>query len=269
MPTTLLLLASVLVAHASSETATANPIRKVVTLMQNMQKEIEIEGEKEKELFDKFMCFCGGSSSDLEQSASNSRNKIDELASKVESEKSEKTQVEQDLIQHKKDRQGAKSDIADAAAIREKEHAEFQEMSADSKTNIKAMSGAIPALEAGMGAAALMQMPHIDRIHRLVETFPDVPAVDRRNVIAFLDQTGDYVPQGGQVVGILKQMKDQMESELETATADEDGAAATFEELKSSKKEEIKLASQAIETKTVRSGELAVAVVQTDRKSVV
>jgi len=35
-----------------------NPIRKVVTLLQNMQIKVTAEGEKEKELFDKFMCYC-------------------------------------------------------------------------------------------------------------------------------------------------------------------------------------------------------------------
>ena len=39
----------------------ANPIRKVVTLLQDMQKEIEAEGEKEKGLYDKFMCYCTAS----------------------------------------------------------------------------------------------------------------------------------------------------------------------------------------------------------------
>ena len=33
----------------------ANPIRKIVTLLQDMQKEITAEGEKEKKLYDKFM----------------------------------------------------------------------------------------------------------------------------------------------------------------------------------------------------------------------
>ena len=36
----------------------ANPIRKVVTLLQDMQKELEAEGEKEEELYNKFMCYC-------------------------------------------------------------------------------------------------------------------------------------------------------------------------------------------------------------------
>ena len=35
-----------------------NPIRRIVTLLQEMQKEIETEGEKEEEAFEKFMCYC-------------------------------------------------------------------------------------------------------------------------------------------------------------------------------------------------------------------
>jgi cytochrome c5 len=44
--------------HAAEQTATVNPIRKVVNMLQAMQKKVEAEGEKEKELFDKFMCYC-------------------------------------------------------------------------------------------------------------------------------------------------------------------------------------------------------------------
>jgi hypothetical protein len=36
--------------------ARANPVRKVVNLLQKMQRKVEKEAEEEKELFDKFMC---------------------------------------------------------------------------------------------------------------------------------------------------------------------------------------------------------------------
>ena len=41
---------------ASSEAVQANPIRKVVTMLQNMQKKVTAEGEKETALFEKYMC---------------------------------------------------------------------------------------------------------------------------------------------------------------------------------------------------------------------
>merc|ERR1719171_1847163 len=79
----------------------ANPIRKVVTLLQDMQKEIEAEGEKEKGLYDKFMCYCDGNTDGMSESAEEAAQRITELKSKLEAEKSEKAQLDQELMQHK------------------------------------------------------------------------------------------------------------------------------------------------------------------------
>merc|ERR1719160_1385873 len=131
----------------------ANPIRKIVTLLQNMQKEVEATGVKEKELFDKFMCFCSGSNGDLTKKAADASAAIEQLTAKLKSEEAEKVQVGQDLINHKKDREGATSDIEEATMLREKEAAAYAAEKADSETNIAAMAKAIPALEKGMGGA--------------------------------------------------------------------------------------------------------------------
>merc|ERR1712224_662021 len=129
----------------------------------------------------------------------------------------EKVQVGQDLIQHGKDREGAEGDIKEATMLREKEAAAYAAEKADSETNIAAMAKAIPALETGMGGAALLQMPDGDRLKKIVESYPNVDSNDRRSAMAFLEQSGDYAPQSGQIVGILKGMKDDMEAELKEA----------------------------------------------------
>jgi hypothetical protein len=61
-------LSSVLLAGTTAVHA-INPIRKVVTRMQEMQKEVDAEGEAEKELFDKFMCYCKGNNESLQKQA--------------------------------------------------------------------------------------------------------------------------------------------------------------------------------------------------------
>merc|ERR1719440_1622827 len=58
-------------------------------------------------------------------------------------------------------------------------------------------------------------------------------------------------------------MKDDMEASLKEAIAEEEKAVAGYADLKASKEKEIELASEAIETKTARAGELAVSVVTT------
>jgi hypothetical protein len=253
----------------SSRILGANPIRKVVTLMQNMQKEIEAEGEKEKELFEKFMCYCQNNGGDLSKSIADAKAKASELAAKLKAEEAEKSSTAQELIDHKKDREAATKDLAEATAIREKEKAESEETTTDMQTNIDAMAGAIPALEKGMGASSLLQTKNGDRLGRMVDSFPFTNEDDRKNLEAFLQQgtddeaSQDYVPQSDQIVGILKMMKEEVEANLAEAIKTEEGAVASFTSLKGSKEQEIAVASKAIETKQVRAGELAVALVQT------
>merc|ERR1719160_1417473 len=81
--------------------------------------------------------------------------------------------------------------------------------------------------------------------------------MDRRNLQSFLETGDSDSSQGaGEILGILKAMKDEMEADLKEAIADEQKAVAGFTDLKTSKETDI-------ETKMGRAGELAVSVVQT------
>merc|ERR1719262_919540 len=104
----------------------ANPIRKIVTLMQDMQKEIEAEGEKEKALYDNFMCFCETGEADLTKTAEGAKAKIEEVSSTLETDTAEKATTDQELAEHKSDRESAKKDLAEAEAIRTKENADYE-----------------------------------------------------------------------------------------------------------------------------------------------
>merc|ERR1719409_113890 len=128
-----------------------NPIRRVVTMLQMMAKKVTAEGEKEEELFDKFMCYCETSGNDLKKSIEEAEAKVPELMSAIEEAEAEKKQLEEDLEKHRKDRADAKDAIATATAIREKEAAEFAKENAESNANIDALDRAIPAIEKGMG----------------------------------------------------------------------------------------------------------------------
>ena len=83
-----------------------NPIRRIVTLLQEMQKEIETEGEKEEEAFEKFMCYGDGNTDGMKKSAEEGAQKAAELSSKLEALKAEKAQLEQELKDHQSSREG-------------------------------------------------------------------------------------------------------------------------------------------------------------------
>merc|ERR1719484_393165 len=90
---------------------------------------------------------------------------------------------------------------------------------------------------------------------------------EKQNLLALLEGKqnpfGDYSSQSGEIVGMLKAMKDEMDKDLNGAVSDEEAAAKGFDELAAAKKSEIAANSEAIESKTVRSGQLAVSVTTT------
>merc|ERR1719321_2162960 len=87
-------------------------------------------------------------------------------------------------------------------------------------------------------------------------------AADRDILASFLSQGNGYAPQSGEIVGILKTLKDEMEKDLSDATAEENSAIASFDSLVASKKKEIQALTKQIESKTMRIGELGVKIAQ-------
>merc|ERR1719456_994410 len=103
--------AAVAVARAENEAAGANPIRKVVNMLQAVQKKVEAEAAKEEELFKKYMCYCANAGADLEKSIQDSDTKIPQLQSDIEAAEAAKAQLEEDLKKHQADRTAAKTAI--------------------------------------------------------------------------------------------------------------------------------------------------------------
>jgi len=98
-------------------------------------------------------------------------------------------------------------------------------------------------------------------LRRLSVSADMVPA-DRDLLASFLSEGSSYAPKSGEIVGILKTMKDEMEKDLADATAEESSAKASFESLVESKKKEIEALTKEIESKTGRVGALGVKVAQ-------
>jgi hypothetical protein len=239
-----------------------NPIRKVVTMLEMMQNKVTAEGVKEKELFEKYMCYCKNSGGDLAKSIADAKVKMPELASDIEAAEAEKKQLAADVEQAKLERTAAKAAMAEATAIREKDAAAFAAETADQKTNIAAMGKAIAALEKGM-TGSFLQTAAASTIRQLVAKSRDLIDADRDEVLAFLSTStnSQYAPQSGEITGILKQMKETMEKSLAKAEAEEAAAIKVYNELMAAKTKEVNALTASIEEKLVRIGELGVKIV--------
>merc|ERR1719487_720639 len=240
------------------EAVRANPIRRVVNMLQDMQAKVKAEGERDEDLFEKYMCYCKNGAGQLESSIGAAETKIPQVDSSIKEAEALHASLDADLKQHKSDRAAAKDAIAKATAIREKEAATFAKDSSDAKTNIAAMGKAIVALE--KGATGFLQTSAASVLRRLSIEM-DISSTDRDMISSFLTQGSGYVPQSGEITGILKQMKDTMEKDLAEMTTAEESSISNYDGLMKAKEAEIAANTKAIEEKTVRSGEVAVEIV--------
>merc|ERR1719487_445276 len=82
--------------EAESESM-ANPIRKVVNLLQMMQKKVEAEGVKEAELFEKYMCYCKTCGSELTKSIEDAEVKMPQLMADIKEAESQMAQLKEEV----------------------------------------------------------------------------------------------------------------------------------------------------------------------------
>merc|ERR1719274_94175 len=88
---------------------------------------------------------------------------------------------------------------------------------------------------------------------------------DRQDILSFLGEGAPaavYVPQSGEVVGILKQMLDEMDADLGGAISKENAAKAAYEELMAAKTKEKEMLTQMIEDNLTRIADLGVKIAE-------
>merc|ERR1719197_797583 len=113
-----------------------------------------------------------------------------------------------------------------------------------------------------MGGASLLQsVGHrvMKHLRRALQASQEITDDDRQDIVAFLE---GKAPGSGEILGMLKAMKDELSRDIATLTKNEEAAVAGFADMKASKEKEIEFCDESIETKKERVGTLAVEIVQ-------
>jgi len=248
--------------QSSQAKGVANPIRKVVTMLQTMQKKVEEEGELEKKLYEKFMCYCQNGGKQLEESISEAEDKVSTLPEEIQAAEEKLVQSKDEIKQAQTDRAAAKRAMKKATAVREKEAAEFAKMKAEADSNLVATAKAIAALEKGVGAGFLQTRAAQD-LRTFIMNKADVADDDRQVLVSFLSASNaDGSPGTDAIIGMLKQMESTMESVLTDGVKEEEAAIKTYDELMESKGQEVEALTAAIDEKMKLVGELGVEIIE-------
>jgi len=245
-------------AFAVQESSQANPIRRVVNLLQAMETKVADQGKIEADLFDKFMCYCKTGVADLTAGIDAAEDKMPRVTSALNEATALNEQLAGEVKTHKADKVAAEEAISKATSFREREASAFAKESSDYKANIAALTKAIAAIERG-GGSSFLQSSSAATLRKLAVDM-EMSSGDRDMLSSFLTQghSSDYVPQSGQITGILKQMLDTMKSDLANLTTAEEKAIADFEGMVAAKTKEINANQEALESKLGRQAEVGV-----------
>merc|ERR1711956_108690 len=123
-----------------------------------------------------------------------------------------KVVLSEELKTAQSDRTAAKKAMAEATAVREKEAAAFATEKANAEKDVAAVAKAVAAIESGM-AGSFLQTSGAQLLRTILVAKRDLLMDDdRQDMLSFLSgsQKLEYAPQSGQILGILKQMHDEM-----------------------------------------------------------
>jgi len=140
----------------------------------------------------------------------------------------------------------------------------FSSYKAEADSNIAALTKAIAAIDGGM-SGGFLQTKNAQVLRKLLQTTVSIPEGSRQELLSFMSASqGDgYAPQSGEISGILKTIRDDMEKGLAEATSAENSSVENYEALMTAKKMEIASLTKTIEQKTLRAGEVAVEIATT------
>lgn len=235
-----------------------NPLRKVITLLQNLKKEVEAEGEKHKEMYEKYMCYCETNEAATSKNLEDEKAHLGKLESAIKEYEGSNAQLTADIAELQEELEEDTKGMEKATGVRKSEATSYAAESNDMKVSIQSLDKAIPAIKKGMegGAAAALLQPARGALLQSLKTNPS-PDTERddgaRDALLALLQGRDAPAGGtGAILGTMEQMRANFKENLEKATKEEEDAIKAFDELVAGKSKEIKAAKAEIEEKKSR-----------------
>lgn len=233
----------------SSLLSSHNPIKAVVRILEDIEAKINKEAEEDKKTYEDYICYCQAKGVKITKEIKLDGSSLDDLEAELNATEAEKMKLISEIRNDKSIFNQEEYDIMAAEKLRGKQAAEFAEAYAELTKNIEALTNAIPAIRKGM-PSAFLQTSDGSVLKRLAnDERIEMDEGDRDTLTSFLSGLPDetYHPGAGEVVGILGQMKDEMETDLHNLITGENKSVAEYQAILAAKKAEEERLRKAIE----------------------
>lgn len=241
------------------------PVTKVINLLKDMQKQLEEEGEKDQEVFDKLQCWCTTNDKDKTQAIKDAESTIDELTGTVEELSAQSARLSTEIGNLEKEVAANTAALDKATTLRQEQLAEFNAEEKDFLKSLAALKAAITVLSGQhekllqSDSSALVNVAALLRHHKYkygAAMDQAITPIQKEQLTVFLENPfKSYAPQSGAIYGILKNMKENFETNLSSSQKEEAENSKAYEELKEAKDEEIEAGQEQINVKTTQLGD--------------
>jgi len=236
--------ATLLSSDAASLDLKERPVTKVVNLLKDMQAELQKTLKEETELKEKMDCWCEVNEKEKNAAIEEANRRIDSLTAAIGAHAGKKAELQATIKQVEKELGENGAALDKATEVRKTEAAEFNQNEKDLVQSIGAMKNAILVLSKHH-EFFLQTGAHTEAESKAaVKAILKKARTEHKSVLeAYVQQaptnSGSYAPASGQIFGILKQMKEEFESNLAKMQEEEKTGQSDFADLKAAKQAEI------------------------------
>jgi len=293
---------------AALDNVRPSPIKKVVTLIEEMKSNVEKEGKEDLKAYDEYKCWCDSNGAEKKDAIEYATETIADLEAYLEEAAGKEGELKTEIDSLQADIDEDNAALGTAKSVRDKEADESAAMESDSKESVGLIGGALDVLKKAQSFAEVkksspQEQDALIQVRSVVERhFPQFQGVMQKDLFdmmstfnnldqatmshsevatgaflgevflpkreaAMIEQTEgqgepsggaagakSYNSQGGQIIGILAEMKDEMVRDLSASQKAEFKALVDFQNLRAAKMAETAAAE---EQKGLKEDELA------------
>jgi chromosome segregation ATPase len=258
------------VAFAATSDGSLNPVTRVAELLEGLSKKVQMDGEAEQELYDKYKCWCTKVINAKTTSIASNQARIQELAAYIDDLSSGRIELTSEREELEAEIKELEKAIEEETAMRKKENEDYLAAKDEMDKAIAALESAVATLETAQtnGTALNSMSSELKKIAKLGAGFlakkdvdglmkalqPDVPDADWEKLNREATFKMKYQSRSGNILDILKDMTETFVDNRDAAIKAEDKAQSDFDALMGSKGDQLEAAKQALLDKSKEKG---------------
>jgi len=181
---------------AIASAAEVTPQEKVITLLEDLKKEVEEEGKAQATTYDTFACFCKDKTKDKSDSIKTKQDDWDGFSATFDEQTAISARLGHEIKETEENIAKITKELATTEEMRDKEVNTYEINSADLGHGVASLEGAMSDMEAGKGAL-LQTKKVIRKAAILADALNLSPSPKQQRVLAALIQVdGDDAPEG-------------------------------------------------------------------------